>query len=91
MKTSFRKALYQHYITPPEQVFPRFKLGASLFLCGLVVIYAGSQLFTPSLTQEIIVLVGLIIIGIGFLMALMAQVRMFIGRILRFFINDKTD
>jgi len=84
MKTPFRKALYQHYITPPEQVFPRFRLGAMIFFWGLILIYGGSQLLTPSLTQELVILLALILIGVGFLMALMAQTRMLIGRILRF-------
>jgi hypothetical protein len=87
MKTPFRKALYQHYITPPEQVFPRFRLGAMIFFWGLIFIYGGSQLLTPSFTQELVILLALILIGIGFLMALMAQVRMLIGRILRFIVS----
>ncbi len=78
-------ALYQHYVTPPEEVFPQFKLGASLFLVGLVVIYGGYRLLQPSLAQEITTLVGLMIICGGFLTAMMAQVRMLIGRLLRFF------
>ncbi len=85
---SLLAALYQHYITPPEKVFPRFKLGAMIFFLGLVTIYSGSQLLQPSLLQEIITLLGLILIGIGFLVALMAQVRMLIGRILRFFFEE---
>jgi hypothetical protein len=85
MTKNFRSALYQHYITPPEKVFPRFKLGAVIFFWGLIIIYAGSQLLEPSISQELLTLLGLILIGIGFLVALMAQVRMLIGRILRFF------
>ncbi len=85
MKQSLRSALYAHYMTPPEQIFPRFKLGAMIFLLGLVVIYCGTQLLPPSIIQEINTLVGLLLIAIGFLMSLMAQVRMLIGRILRIF------
>jgi hypothetical protein len=83
MKPTLRKALYQHYMTPPEKVFPRFKLGAVIFLWGLIVIYSASQLLEPSLTQEVFTLLGLILIGCGLIIALMAQVRMLIGRILR--------
>lgn len=88
MKISFRQRLYQHYITAPEKVFPRFKMGAVIFFIGLVVIYASSQLLEPSLLQEAITLIGLFIIGVGFLLALMAQVRMLTGRILRFFFEQ---
>lgn len=79
------RALHQHYAAPPEQVFPRFKLGAMIFFMGLVVIYGGYQLLEPSLAQEIITLSGLVLIGIGFLTAMMAQVRMLIGRIIKIF------
>lgn len=87
MKRDWRKALYQHYATPPEQLFPRFKLGASLFLVGLVIIYGGNQLLNPSLQQEITTLIGIILIGIGFLTAMMVQIRMVIGRIVKFFME----
>lgn len=90
MKRDWRKALYQHYTIPPEKLFPRFKLGASLFLVGLVIIYGGNQLLPPSLQQELTTLVGIILIGIGFLTAMMVQVRMLIGRIVTFF-TDKPD
>lgn len=69
-------------------MFPQFKLGAVIFFWGLIVIYAGSQLLPPSLSQEIVVLIGLLLIGCGFLVALMAQTRMLIGRILRFFFEN---
>jgi uncharacterized membrane protein len=91
MNNSFLYKLYQHYTTPPEQVFPRFKLGAVIFFWGLIVIYAGSQLLEPSLTQELLTLLGLLLIGVGFLLALMAQIRMLIGRILRFYAKSHDD
>lgn len=91
MKSSLRTALFEHYITPPEKVFPRFKLGAMIFLLGLIVIYCGTQLLEPSLLQEVNTLVGLLLVGGGFLMALMAQVRMVIGRVLRFFFRNPTE
>ena len=88
-KHPWLSALYQHYIAAPEKVFPRFKLGAMIFFLGLVVIYSGYQLLTHSLAQEIITLAGLCLIGLGFIIAMMSQVRMLIGRILRFFFNVK--
>lgn len=82
---NWRKALYQHYITPPEKVFPHFKLGAVIFFSGLVIIYCGHQMLSPSLKLELVTLAGLIFIGLGFLISMMAQIRMLIGRFLRFF------
>ncbi|MFT7388899.1 MAG: hypothetical protein ACI8VC_002161 [Candidatus Endobugula sp.] len=84
-KTSLRKALYRYCAAPLDKVFPHFRMGASLFLCGLVTIYAGYQLLSPSLAQEITVLVGLIILGVGLIISMTAQIRMMLGRILRFF------
>ncbi len=85
MKFSLKHALYQHYLTPAEQIFPQFKLGAMIFMAGLIVIYIASQILSPSLQQELMTLLWLLIILSGFIVALMAQVRMLIGRLLRFF------
>ncbi len=81
----WRKALYAHYTAAPEQVFPQFKVGAMLFFLGMVVIYGGQQLLAPSLEQEITTLIGLLLLGGGFLWAMLAQVRMLIGRLLKCF------
>ena len=85
MQRNWRKALYEHYTTPPEKVFPLFKLGAVIFFLGLVVIYGAYQLLEPSIAQELTTLIGLLLIGGGFLLSMMMQVRMLIGRLLRFF------
>ncbi len=82
---SWRARIYEHYTHSPEKLFPQFKLGAVIFFIGLVIIYAGYQLLTPSLAQEVVTLSGLILIAGGFILAIMVQIRMLIGRILRFF------
>lgn len=87
MQKNWRKMLYEHYMTPPEKIFPRFKLGASIFLLGLVIMYGAHQLIEPSLTQELVTLLGLILIGGGLLLSLLTNIRMLIGRILRFFMK----
>jgi len=84
-RNSFLRALYQHYQAPLEEVFPQFKWGAVIFFWGGLILYGASQLLTPSLQQEIIILIALIVLGVGLLIALMAQTRMLISRILRFF------
>lgn len=84
-KRNWWRALYEHYTLPPETIFPQFKLGAVIFFIGLVVIYSGHQLLEPSLSQEIVTLIGLILIGGGFILSMMTQIRMLIGRLLRFF------
>ena len=80
--------LKQHYSAPLETSFRQFKLGAMLFFFGLVVIYISVNAVPPSARQEAVLLLGLVIGGLGFLIAMMAQLRMLISRILQFFLND---
>ncbi|HEY7883591.1 MAG TPA: hypothetical protein VIC08_01445, partial [Cellvibrionaceae bacterium] len=58
--------------------------GAVLFFIGLVIIYAGSQSLPPSLAQELVTLLGLAVLGVGFVIAILAQIRMLISRLVRF-------
>ncbi len=83
-----RQLLKNHYSAPLKQVFQQFRLGLSLFFVGLVVIYAAYQTQPESLQQELTTLAGLILVAAGFLMAMLAQIRMLIIRIVSF-INDK--
>jgi len=85
MKPLWLKQLYHYYISPMDTVFKRFKLGAMLFFLGLVIVYGAHQLLEESLSQEIVTLLGILLIAIGFLIAILSQIRMLIGRILHFF------
>lgn len=87
---AWKTALYEYYAMPPEKIFPSFKLGVVIFFWGLVLMYSANQLLEPSLSQEIVTLVGLLLIGGGFLYAMAAQVRMLIGRFVTEF-SKKTD
>ena len=80
-------ALKHHYDAALPDVFNQFRIGLGLFFLGLVAIYASYKM-PGSLTQEIILLIGLIIVGIGFVVAMLAQIRMLIIRIINF-IKDK--
>ncbi len=57
-----------------------FALGALLFFIGLGIIQWGNKLFEPSLEQEVYVLLGTILGGMGFFTALTAQVLLIIFR-----------
>jgi hypothetical protein len=87
---NWKKTLYEYFATPAEKIFPRFKLGVVIFFWGLVVMYSANQLLKPSLSQEIVTLIGLLLIGGGFLYAMAAQVRMLIGRFVKEF-SKKND
>ncbi|NIB42046.1 hypothetical protein HBA55_20745 [Pseudomaricurvus alkylphenolicus] len=77
--------LKNHYSAPLELSFRQFKLGAMLFFTGLVIVYLAHQQLPPSVTLEVVTLVGLLLVGVGFLLAMLAQIRMLISRILNFF------
>ncbi len=87
---SWKSALREHYSVPAAKIFPRFKMGVVIFFWGLVLMYSANQLLEPSLAQEIVTLIGLLLICGGFLYAMVAQVRMLIGRFVVQF-NKKID
>lgn len=84
-----KRALYAHYTAPLESSFKQFRWGLVLFFCGMVILYGASQLLVPSLQQELVVLAGLLLGGCGFVIAILAQMRMMISRMWRFFSESK--
>lgn len=79
-----KQRFYRFIDVPLTQSFKQFRLGGVIFFAGLVIIYAASQLFEPSLTQELVTLVGLLVVGLGFIIAILAQIRMMLGRFMKF-------
>ena len=57
-----------------------YALGALLFFIGLGIIQGSVRLLAPSLRQESYVLLGLIVGGSGFLIAMFAQVLLILHR-----------
>lgn len=86
-----KQRLLHHYTAPLEVSFRQFRLGLSFFFCGLVIIYGASQLLEPSMQQELVVLLGLLVGGCGFVIAILAQARMMISRMWRFFSESKNE
>lgn len=81
---ALKAALYQHYTASQRQIFKQFRLGAGLFFVGLVAIYGSYQLLQESLGREIVLLLSIAVVLIGFVIAMLAQIRLLIGRILHF-------
>lgn len=79
--------LRNHYTAPLSVSFRQFKLGAMLFFLGGVIIYITNTQMPSSATQEAALLAGLCIGAAGFIIAMLAQVRMLISRIVRFFME----
>jgi len=88
---NWKQAFLVHYTATQQTSFKQFRLGVMLFFLGMVIVYIGMNLWQPSLQQEMILAAGLIFGGIGFIWALMAQMRMVISRFVRFFSEKKHD
>jgi hypothetical protein len=85
----YLQALFEHYNAPLEDMFKQFRLGAIAFGLGLGLVITAHTSMAPSLGQELLVLAGLVGGGLGFIIAMMTQLRMMIGRFVRFFWEDK--
>ncbi|MBB6522782.1 hypothetical protein [Pseudoteredinibacter isoporae] len=81
---ALKAALYQHYTASQRQIFKQFRLGSGLFFLGMVSIYGCYQLLEASLGREVGILISLMIVLSGFMIAMLAQIRLLIGRILHF-------
>jgi len=80
-------ALKTHYTAPMQQSFQQFKLGAMLFFTGLVGLYIAQTAMSDSLQQELLALGAIAMAGLGFLIAMLAQIRMLISRLLNFYLD----
>lgn len=80
----WRLALYKHYTAPQKTLFKALRNGFVLFAFGLATVLIANYELEASLTQEFVVLLGLIIGGLGFLLAMMAYIRIVISRIVMF-------
>lgn len=83
----FVAALKTHYSAPLVKTFKQFRDGAIYFAVGLIIIYLANTAMDPSVWQELIVLFGLCLGAVGFVMAMLAQVRMVVSRIYHFFLK----
>ncbi len=80
-------ALKHHYSAPLSASFHKFRNGLIYFTVGFMIVFFAQANLPPSLKQELITLFGIIMIAIGFFIAMMAQIRMIISRIVKFFIE----
>ncbi len=84
---TIKQQLIEHYTGFDQQIFQRFRLGGALFFVGAVIFYIASAQLQPSLLQESVILMALLIGGGGFLLAMSAQLRLLIGRLVRFWLS----
>lgn len=80
-----KDALLVHYGVPLAVPLRQFRNGAIYFAVGLGTVMMASTHMVPSVQQEWVVLGGLLLGGSGFVLAMMAQMRLMISRIVQFF------
>lgn len=77
--------LIRYYSVPLAVPFRQFRNGLIYFAVGMGTVLFANLYMTPSLLQEVVVLFGLAMTSIGFLIAMLAQMRLIISRFVRFF------
>lgn len=82
---SWKQRLKNHYTGGLNKGFQQFRMGVSLFFVGAVMLYLAREFLSPSIEQELAVLGALLVGGAGFIWAMMAHLRMLIGRLIQFF------
>jgi hypothetical protein len=87
-KANIKAALKEHYSAPLEKTFTQFRLGSACFFCGGVCIWIALSSIEPSVKQEAALLLGVLLAGAGFLLAMLAQMRHIISRFVRFWSDD---
>lgn len=86
---SCKKSLRDYYLVPLEVSFRQFRAGLIYFAVGFGTVLMANAYMEPSLRQELIVLGGVVLGGIGFICALVGQSRLLVGRLLRFWLKDR--
>lgn len=81
----YLSALKNYYLTPLDRTFKSFRSGVIYFSVGLIFFYLANISIEPSAFQEVIILSSMLLAFIGFIMAMLAQTRMIISRLVRFF------
>ena len=82
---AIKNLLAEHYGADPFPIFKQFRSGAIAFGAGLMMIFYAQTAMDASVIQELVVVSGLVLGCTGFVIAMLAQVRMVIGRFVRFF------
>ncbi|MGH1462968.1 MAG: hypothetical protein ACRBB6_13140 [Neptuniibacter sp.] len=75
----------------PQKNLLLLGIGFVIFFAGLLLLGVTEYLLKSSLSQEILALVGLIIMGVGIILAATGYLSLSVLRVLRFMLKDKND
>lgn len=78
-------ALKLYYLEPQQVAFKQFRNGLIYFAVGFGTMMMAMVYMPSSAKQEWIVLFGLVVGAIGFTLAMFAQMRLIISRVLQFY------
>lgn len=81
---AIKTTLHNHYSAPLKTVFIQFRNGAIYFAVGLMTIFMANTHMQSSLLQEVVMLLALALMVFGFIYAMLAQMRLIIGRFYQF-------
>lgn len=66
-------------------------IGFVVFFAGILLLGIAEYALKSSLAQEVLALLGLIIIGVGIILAAIGYLSLSVLRVLRFMMKDKND
>ena len=75
----------------PQQNLLLLGIGFVVFFAGILLLGIAEYALKSSLAQEILALLGLIIIGVGIILAAIGYLSLSVLRVLRFMMKDKND
>ena len=90
MNKKLKHWLY-HRADNPRQNLALLGIGFVIFFVGGLVLGAAEFALKSSITQEILALLGLIILSVGIILAAIGYLSLSVLRILRFISDDKND
>ncbi|WP_370981509.1 hypothetical protein [Agaribacterium sp. ZY112] len=80
-----KQLLIKHYTAPQIAIFKSWRDGFIYFSVGMICIYMANTYVQNPLYQELVALLGLLLAGLGFIIAMRAYLHLLISRLLRFF------
>lgn len=83
--------LFDYYSQDQLAIFKKIRDGFLYFSTGLVSIYLANVSMEPSIWQELITLLGIVLCTLGFIIAMLSYVRFVISRFVIFFNRQKIE
>ena len=85
------KRWLKHRADNPRQNLVIFGIGFVTFFIGVLILGAAEFALKSSIAQEILALIGLIILSAGIILAAVGYLSLSVLRIIRFISDDKND